>query len=198
MFYLLGVLIVSVVSFLIFRHFDNKKNDTAETEETTETKKTGDGHAKEKDKEEHAGGGHDDHGSHGGSISNWKIYVRLAAFVLIIALTIYWTVLFVRHLDGPMEYPKSGKAIATMKNPVKAYLDPEKTYTQILGVGNAKYVLESDPEKFFICREKPEVLDSTRHINNWAAMPAGKYLVYPDWGYESDEGIVFKWWQKKE
>lgn len=146
-------------------------------------------------------GGHDEHhggGHHGGNEDNkndtWKIWVRLATFVVVAIAVSYWIFLFVRHLDEPMEYPRSGKAIATMKDPVKAYLDPEKTYTRILGVGNAKYVLESDPERFFICNEKPEVLDSTRRINNWAAMPAGKYLVYPE-GYES---IVFKWWQQKE
>ena len=87
-------------------------------------------------------------------------------------------------------YPISGKEIATMDKPIKAYLDPENSYTRIIGEGNAKYVLESNPSKFFICNEKPGV--ESGHIKDFLALPAGNYLIYP----EGINKIVFKWWKR--
>ena len=86
-------------------------------------------------------------------------------------------------------YPTSGKEIATMGKPVKAYLDPLSSHTRIIGGGNAKYVLESDQNRFFICNEKPEKTDS-KHIQEWWVMPAGNYLIYP----EGVDQIIFSWW----
>ncbi|MFA6919676.1 MAG: hypothetical protein WC264_01330 [Candidatus Paceibacterota bacterium] len=85
-------------------------------------------------------------------------------------------------------YPMSGKEVATMDKPVRAYLDPTKTNTRIIGPGNGKYVLESDPSRFFICNEKPE---HNSKIKDWALMPAGNYLIYPEGIYK----IIFYWYQ---
>ncbi len=81
----------------------------------------------------------------------------------------------------------SGKEIATMNKPIRAYLDPLKNYIRIIGPGNAKCVLESNPSKFFIFDEKPGV---NKHIKKWRTMSAGYYLIYPD---GTDE-IVFLWY----
>lgn len=87
-----------------------------------------------------------------------------------------------------MFYPISGKEVATMDKPIKAFLDPTRTNTRIIGPGNGKYVLESDPSRFFICNEKPE---HNSKIQDWALMPAGNYLIYP----EGIDKIIFYWYQ---
>jgi hypothetical protein len=91
-------------------------------------------------------------------------------------------------IEQQTAYSTSGKGIAIMESPIKAYLDPLKTYTRIIGDGNAKYVLESDLSKFFICNEKPGT--ESGHIQTWWAMPAGNYLIYP----EGIPKIVFSWY----
>ena len=90
-------------------------------------------------------------------------------------------------------YPTSGTGMATQDMPIKAYLDPQKSYTRIPSGKDdkAKYVLESDPSKFFIANEKPG--KNSKHINDWYSMPAGNYLIYP-YPFEK-KSIIFKWWQ---
>jgi len=85
-------------------------------------------------------------------------------------------------------YSTSGKEVAIMDKPVKAYLDPLKSHTRIEGPGDAKFVLESDKTVSFICNEKPGT--ESGHIQDWWAMPAGNYLIYP----VGVTKIVFSWW----
>ena len=87
-------------------------------------------------------------------------------------------------------YPIEGKDVATDTKPIKAYLDPEKTTAKILGEGNAKFVFEQDPSKFFICDQKDGTY-SKEKIAQWNMMPKGNYLVYAD----SVDKIIFSWHQ---
>ena len=88
-----------------------------------------------------------------------------------------------------VKFPVSGEGPATTVSPVRAYLNPLRSKTRVLGEGFARFVLVSDTTKFFLCDEKPEM--ASRHIEEWWSMPSGDYLIYP----VGREKILFSWWQ---
>lgn len=192
------LLVLAIILIPLFiRYRNGKEKSKAEKKEVKKTETT-----KTPDKPGTHGNDEHPHGEEKKGFDWFAIIssIMMLAVCIVAVMFFYW--LFFSNRDEPREntyqsqtineFPRSGKEIATMKNPVKAFLDPEKSNTRILGKGDAKYVLESDTTKFFICNEKPEVLDKTGRINNWAVMPPGNYLIYPK-GFES---IVFKWWQQ--
>ncbi len=83
-------------------------------------------------------------------------------------------------------YPISGKVIATINMPAKAYLDPQKTYIRVPGGGEARCVLESNPNISFTF-----TLATMKGvgIQSWWVMPADNYLVYAN----NAESIIFYW-----
>lgn len=85
----------------------------------------------------------------------------------------------------PPEFPHSGNGHATKKTPIKAWLDPHRTYTSSSD-RSAKYVNADNPAISF--NDLPGY-----NVNHaiWKGMPAGKYLVY---ALSSDE-IQFSWHQ---
>lgn len=90
----------------------------------------------------------------------------------------------------PPEYPTSGSGHTTQATPIKAWLDPMKTFLRPSRA--ARYVFVEDPEMVFD-ETYTEGLESnsTPHRKQWLAMPAGKYLVYP----LGADKIYFRWWQ---
>ncbi len=119
----------------------------------------------------------------------WTI-VGLAVGIYILVATYEKVTTFLHGNDKEKtaSFTTSGKGKATMAMPIRAYLDPLKTHTLIITKGNARYVLESDPNVFFIANEKPWKV--TQHMKQWWAMPAGNYLVYPD----GVDEILFSWY----
>jgi len=84
-----------------------------------------------------------------------------------------------------VEFPISGEGHATKEVGLKAWLDPEKTYTR--PSRPARYVFVEDTDVFFDDKEGPV---NTNH-KDWKNMPSGKYLVYPLKG----DRVYFRWWQ---
>ena len=87
-----------------------------------------------------------------------------------------------------MEFPISGEGHARRGVGLKAYLDPQRSFTR--PSGPAKYVFAEDTSLFFDDTEGAKV-DLTAHRKEWQQMPAGKYVIYP---LDRDD-IFFKWWQ---
>jgi len=85
---------------------------------------------------------------------------------------------------------KSGKEVATTENPVRAYLDPLKTYVRVIGEGEALIVLENNQNQSIIADENT---NAGIGIEKWWAMPAGIYLVYP----RIKKEIIFYWSEEK-
>ncbi|MFA5095104.1 MAG: hypothetical protein WC447_00345 [Candidatus Paceibacterota bacterium] len=126
----------------------------------------------------------------GGILSNKGAFIAIVILILILFLIISINYCSLTETtETIVEFPKCGQGFATMDKPIKAYLNPLKSYTRILGGGEAKYVLSSDNTKFFICNEKPGI--NSEHIKEWWKMPAENYFVYP-FGKDT---IIFSWWQ---
>ena len=89
-----------------------------------------------------------------------------------------------------LDFPKAGEGPAKRGVGLKAYINPQKTYTR--PSGPAKYVLATNPDVFF----NDTAGENLDHQNNkqWWSMPAGEYFVYPL--KEGVEEIYFRWWQK--
>jgi len=87
----------------------------------------------------------------------------------------------VNHSALP-EFPQTGDGVATKAEPIKAWLDPNRTHTR--PSGPARYVLVGHPSVF-----NEEI--GTKNTAAWRVMPAGEYLVYP---IGTDE-VYFHWWQ---
>lgn len=83
------------------------------------------------------------------------------------------------------DFPRKGERFATEDEPVKAWLDPRKSYTRPSGRG-AKYCLEGHPS---ICFEDKAV--GVQVNATWQTFPAGRYLITPI----GDDEISFRWWQ---
>lgn len=89
------------------------------------------------------------------------------------------------------EFPTSGQGYATMEKPIKAYLNPLRSHTVVLGAGHTKFVLVSDTNIFYFCACKKPDTTKTGKIEEWWKMPAGNYLVYPN----GKDEIMFSWQQ---
>ena len=87
-----------------------------------------------------------------------------------------------------VEYPTSGEGHATKTMPIKAYLDPKRTFTR--PSGPARYVFAEDSSLFFD-DVTGHVVDRTENRKIWQDMPEGKYLVEPL--HRGD--IFFRWYQ---
>lgn len=127
------------------------------------------------------------------SAPSW-IWYLLVSFIVIISL-----IIFIPFMCNGGENEKeatnttnltSGKGVATLATPVKAYLDPLKSHTTVWGKGHTKFVLASDPSVYFICACKKPDGGEAGDPSSWWAMPAGEYLVYP-YGVEK---IQFSWY----
>lgn len=191
---IIGTVICVIIVLFFVGIALNPKKKTVKVKSETKTKKHDDEHAKEKGKEDHGGGGHGDHG-HGNGMTG--VVVRLGILVVIIMLIGYFTIpLVVSAFKTSEEHPTyqkfliSGKGIATKEKPIKAYMDPLKTSIMVLGKGEAKYVLASDANIFFVCNQKAEQ-GGDDYLKPWWQMPEGNYLVYPN----DRDTIMFSWRQ---
>ncbi len=88
------------------------------------------------------------------------------------------------------QFPMSGKEVATMNIPIKAFLDPLKSTASVIGDGDAKFVWLSDNSKYYICDKK----EGNKYNDGWWEMPVGNYLIYP---YNCKK-ILFQWNIKNE
>jgi len=91
------------------------------------------------------------------------------------------------------EFPTAGEGVATKSTPVKAWLDPGRTYVRPMRSSTdetpapARYVLVENPAKYF----DDVGPDLNQNHRAWDKMPAGQYLVYP----LRDDEIYFRWWK---
>ncbi len=119
----------------------------------------------------------------------WKKILWIVFILGIIIIGVYY--FSSNNSSSNNSYPTSGKGIATKENPIKAYLDPQKTYTRT--PTKAKFIFEKDENIFFICGKKEN--SSQEYINSWAVMPKGNYLIFP---LPPETEIVFEWGQGKK
>lgn len=134
----------------------------------------------------------------------WDGFGKIMAVISVVGtiLLIVWLIISIYSIFSSKEkkrddiyqtetsysFPTSGKGIATQKNPIKAYLDPSKTYTWSEDKLGFKIVFEKNPEIQLIITENP---DNQEQQKKWSNMPPGNYLVYP----LKDISIRFEWWQ---
>lgn len=82
------------------------------------------------------------------------------------------------------KYPISGECKITISNPGKIYYDPQKTTVMFhhegknRHEGDLKLVCEQDPNKSFVCSQKPEETTSD-HAEELEKLQKGNYLAYP-------------------
>jgi hypothetical protein len=92
-----------------------------------------------------------------------------------------------------VEFPTSGDGIATMDKPLKARLNPRRSTIQVTGAGHMKFVLTSNPSKFWYCDDKkPEgSIAKTGKKEDWDCLPDADYFIYPN----GCEKVCLSWWQ---
>jgi len=86
-------------------------------------------------------------------------------------------------------FPTSGEGHANKEVGLKAYLDPQRTFTR--PSGRARYVFAEDPSLYYDDLAGASINRDAKRRRIWWDMPEGKYIVYP---LEADD-IFFRWWQ---
>lgn len=87
-----------------------------------------------------------------------------------------------------VEYPISGEGHATQDTPMKAYLDPKRTFTR--PSGPARYIFVEDKSLYWDDLAGHRASTPAQQ-KEWEEMPAGRYDVYP----LVAEDIFFRWYQ---
>lgn len=85
-------------------------------------------------------------------------------------------------------YPSSGEGYASVNQPIKAYLNPQRSHTRPQGV--VRYEFENDPSVWII-EYGPAEGNKGIDQYKWWSMPKGNYIITP---VNPEETIYFYWY----
>ncbi|MDR3519578.1 MAG: hypothetical protein P4L63_01665 [Candidatus Pacebacteria bacterium] len=87
------------------------------------------------------------------------------------------------------EFPVSGQGVATQDKPLKAWLDPTRTYLR----PSSQVCYESlDKTISTLCDTATNGEFSQEFAREWRKKPAGAYIVRP---FKADQTVSFAWYQ---